>query len=255
MSRVMSAAAVAAVLMAGNAYAQTTAASAPAAPASYNEQFFIGVSAGGLMNTTLVTSKATATVYNQPAALAERRDVSGGVLFDVMAGMPVRGRFAVGASLSMRSATSDSAISASIPHPLFLGAPRAVSTTATGMTSRQTWIGALAIYTMPTSDKVTVRVFGGPAVAMVTHDIVGSFTVTETSSVAQPTLTITKDSVSKSFWGAIGGVDLAYRVNPSVAVGAFVRYAGAQANVTGAASGTLGGLESGAGVRFSFARK
>ena len=261
MSRVMSAAAVAAVLMASSAYAQTP--QGPQAPATqagapssdYNEKFFLGVSAGGLMNTTLVTSKATSTVYNQEAALAERRDVSGGVLADVTVGMPIRGRLAVGASVAFRSATSDSAISATIPHPLFFGAPRTVSTSTTGMQETQAWLGVLAMYTLPTSSKLTLRVFGGPAVAVVNHDVVGSFTVTEGTSITQPTVNITKGSVSKSFIGAMAGIDLSYNVTKSVGIGAFVRYAGAQANVTGAESGTLGGLEAGGGLRFSFAKK
>ncbi|TAK17106.1 MAG: hypothetical protein EPO35_03840 [Acidobacteria bacterium] len=253
MSRVIGAAALAAVLTATSAYAQTPA--APAAASTYNESFFLGVSAGGLMNTTLVTSQATATIYNQNAAVAERRDVSGGLLVDVTAGKPIRGRLAVGASVSLRSATSDSALAASVPHPLFFDAPRTVSTTTPGMKSTQTWVGLLAMYTLPSSGKVTVRIFGGPAVAMVKHDTIGAFTVTEGTSIAQPTIAITKGSVSKSFIGAIGGFDLSFRVIPSIAIGAFVRYSGAQANVTGAESGTIGGLESGGGVRFSFSKK
>ena len=252
MSRMIGAAAVAAVLMTSNAYAQTASG---AAGSTYNEQFFLGVSAGGLMNTSLVTSKATATVYGQEAALAERRDVSGGILVDLTAGKPIRGRFAIGANVAMRSATSDSAIAAAIPHPLFFGAPRTVSTTIKDLKSTQTWVSLLAMYTLPSSSKLTIRVFGGPSVALVKHDTVGSFTVTETSNITQPTIAVTKGSVSKQFIGATGGIDLAYRINRSVGLGAFVRYAGAQANVTGAESGTLGGLEAGGGLRFSFSKK
>jgi hypothetical protein len=261
MSRVITAAAMAAVLMASSVYAQTPQAPAVAAAQAgapvpdYNERFFLGLSAGGLMNTTLVLSKATSTVYNQEAALAERRDVSGGVLADVTAGLPVRGRLAVGASVAFRTAKSDSAIAATVPHPLFFGAPRTVSTTVADMQSTQTWLGVLAMYTLPTASKLTVRVFGGPAVAVVNHDTIGSFTVTETTSITQPTISVTKDSVSKSFIGAMAGIDLAYRVTKTVGIGAFVRYAGAQANVTGAESGTLGGLEAGGGLRFSFSKK
>jgi hypothetical protein len=261
MSRLITAAAVAAVLMATSVYAQTpqppavAAAQAGAPVPDYRERFFLGVSAGGLMNTTLVTSKASATIYNQEAALAERRDVSGGVLADLTAGYPIHGRLAVGLSVALRSATSDSAISATIPHPLFFGAPRTVSTSTTGMKDTQTWIGVLAMYTLPTASKLTVRVFGGPAVALVKHDIAASFTAAEGTSVTQPTVAITKGSVSKSLIGAIGGIDLSYGVTKTVGIGAFVRYAGAQANVTGAESGTLGGLEAGGGLRFSFSKK
>lgn len=252
MSRMMSAAAVVAVLLASNANAQT--APAGAGP-TYNEQFFLGINAGGLINTSLVTSNATVTIYNQEAAVTERRDVSGGPLFELAAGKPLGGRFAVGATVSMRSATSDSAIAASVPHPLFFGLPRAVSTTSTGMKSTQTWLGLLAFYTLPSSSALRIRVFAGPALAAIKHDTVGSFTVTETSNASQPAISITRGSVSKQFWGAIGGLDLSVRLTGSVGLGAFVRYAGAQANVTGAESGTLGGLEAGAGLRFSFQRK
>lgn len=255
MSRMIGAAAVAAVLMASSAYAQTAPVAAATPVASYNEHFFLGVNAGGLLNTTLVTSKATATIYGQEAALSERRDVSGGLLVDVTAGMPIRGRLAVGASLAMRSAKSDSAIAASIPHPLFFGAARTVTTTTTDMKSTESWVGLLAIYTLPSSSKLTIRVFGGPGVAFIKHDTVGGFTVTETSNVSAPTIAVTKGSVSKQLIGAEGGIDLSYRVNQKVGVGAFVRYAGAQGNVAGAESGTIGGLEAGGGLRFSFSKK
>jgi hypothetical protein len=256
----MIAAALAVVLMSGRASAQTApggavgpgGAAATPMPAA---AFFLGVSAGGLLNTTLVTSEATATIYNQNAAVAERRDVSGGILVDVTAGVPIRPRLAIGASIARRAATSDSAIAAAIPHPLFSDTPRAVSTTITDMTSTQTWLSVLAVYSRPVKRQMTLRFFGGPALALVRHDIVAGVAATETSNVAAPTIAITTASVSKSFWGVTGGLDLSYRLNASVGLGAFVRYSGAQANVTGAESASIGGVESGVGLRFSFAKR
>jgi hypothetical protein len=244
------AAALAVLLMAGRASAQTTT-----PPTADREQFFLGVSAGGLLPSTLVTSNATATIYSQNAALAERRDVSGGVLIDLSAGLPVHDRFAIGLGVARRAATSDSAIAASIPHPLFTDSPRAVSTTITGMKSTQTWVNLAAIYTLPHRNRMTVRLFGGPALAFVQHDTAASFTATESTSVSQPTIAVTKGEVSKGFWGLTAGLDVSYAFNPTVGVGGFFRYSGAQANITGAESVTIGGVEAGVGLRLSFAKR
>jgi hypothetical protein len=238
------------VAVAAPAFAQ----SAPSAPAPASPAIVIGVSAGGLLNTNLVDSAATATIYNQSAALAESRDVSGGLLLDVSAAVPVRGRLSAGASVSFRSADSDSAITAVVPHPLFFDAPRTVSTTATGLKSSQTWIGLLGFYTLPSSSKLSLRLFGGPAVVRVSHDTVESFTVTETSDVSAPTIAVTPGNVGRTFWGVEAGGDLTLRVSDRVGIGAMMRYAAAPANVTGAKSTTLGGLEFAAGLRFSFPR-
>lgn len=252
MSRMISAAAVAAVVLTGTAFAQT----APAQPAAVNnEKFFVGVSVGGLLNTNLVTSQGSSSLYGQTALANERRDVSGGLLFDLTAAMPIRGRLAVGAHASFKSVTSDSAIAAAIPHPLFSDAPRTVATTATGLSNQQTWLGILAMYTPQSSGKVTVRLFGGPAVVFVKHDTIGSFTATEGASISQPTIAITKGSASKTLVGATAGGDVSYRVNEKISLGVFARYTGAQGNIAGVESRPLGGLQAGGGLRFSFKKK
>lgn len=254
MSRMISAAAVAAFVLTGTAFAQTMSqAAVPAAPAQ--ERLFLGISAGALMNTNLVTSEAESSIYSQTARAAERRDVSGGILFDVMAVMPVRGRFGAGVDVSFRTLTSDSAIAAAIPHPLFIDSPRTITTTATGLSHKETWASLLAVFTPQSSGKVTVRLYGGPSFVLVGHDTIGSFTATEGTSITQPTIAITKGSASKNFIGGTGGADLAYRVNDKISLGVFVRYAGAMANIAGVESRALGGLQSGGGLRFSFSKK
>ena len=253
MSRMISAAAVAAVVLTGTAFAQT--APAPAARAANTEKFFLGVSVGGLFNTNLVTSQASAPIYGQTAVAAERRDVSGGLLFDATAAMPIRGRLGVGVSAAFKAVKSDSAIAAAIPHPLFSDAPRTVATTTTGLSNQQTWLGLLAMYSPESSSKISVRLYGGPAVVFVKHDTIGSFTATEGASISQPTVAITKGSASKSLIGATAGGDVSYRVNEKISLGVFARYMGAKGNIGGVESRAIGGLQAGGGLRFSFKKK
>jgi hypothetical protein len=252
MSRMISAAAVAAFVLTGTAYAQTAA---PTPPAAGAEKLFLGVSVGALMNTNLVTSQAESSIYGQTARVAERRDVSGGLIFDVMAAVPIKGRWGAGVDVSFRTLKSDSAIAAAIPHPFFSDSPRTITTTSPGLGHTETWASLLAVYTPPPSSKVSVRFYGGPAVVMVQHDTIASFTATEGASITQPTIAVTAGSVSKNFIGGTGGADLAYRVNDKVSLGVFVRYTGAMANIAGAESKLLGGLQSGGGLRFSFKKK
>ncbi len=251
MSRMISAAAVAAFVLTGTAFAQ----SAPQAAAANTERLFLGISAGALMNTNLVTTQAESPVYGQTALVAERRDVSGGIIFDVMAAVPVRGRFGAGVDVNFRTLKSGSAIAGAIPHPLFADSPRTITATSTGLSHTETWASLLAVYTPQRSAKVTVRLYGGPSVVLVKHDTIGSFTAAEGASITQPTVAITAGSVSKSFIGGTGGADLAYRLNDKLSLGVFIRYSGAMANIAGVESKLLGGLQSGGGLRFSFAKK
>jgi hypothetical protein len=253
MSRMISAAAVAAFVLTGTAFAQTAPQAAPA-PAT-SERLFLGISAGALMNTNLVTTQGESSLYGQTALAAERRDVSGGILFDVMAAVPIRGRWGAGVDVNFRTLKSDSAIAATIPHPVFSDSPRTITTTSPGLSHTETWVSLLGVYTPQGSSKVTLRLYGGPAVAMVQHDTIGSFTAAEGSTITQPTITITKGSASKNVIGGTGGADIAYRVNEKLSLGVFLRYSGAMANIAGTESKLLGGLSAGGGLRFSFAKK
>lgn len=234
---------VCAVLSVSPAFAQT----APAAA----EKLFVNVSAGGQLTTVVGKGAASTSVYNQTALAATSREVSGGPLFDVTFGVPVRGRFAVGGTVSLRTAKSDAALSASVPHPLFFDAPRSVTTTIAGMKHQETWLGVLAAYALSSSDRGSITVMAGPMVVAVKHDSVTGIAVAEGASVASPTVTATIGSISKSFWGYTIGADARVMMGKRVGVGAFIRYTAAPGNITGVESVTLGGLQAGAGIRFS----
>lgn len=156
MSRMISAAAVAAFVLTGTAFAQT--ATPPAAAAS-SERLFLGISAGVQMNTNLVTSRGESTIYGQTAVASERRDTSGGILFDVMAAMPVRGRWGAGVGVNFRTLKSDSAVAAAIPHPLFSDSPRTITMTNPGLAHSETGVSLLGVYTAQSSSKVTLRLY------------------------------------------------------------------------------------------------
>lgn len=245
MTRMVCGAVACVVLSAGPAFAQTAAAAAPA------EKFFLNVSAGGQLTTVEVKGTASATVYNQTALANTSREVSGGPLFDLTLGVPVHGKLALAGTVSLRKATSDAALSASVPHPLFSDAPRSVSTTVAGMTHQETWFGALAAYTLSSTGRRSITIMAGPMVVAVKHDSVTGIAVTEGSSATSPTVTATVGGINKTFWGYTIGTDVRVMLTKTVGVGGFIRYTAAPGNITGVESVTLGGLQAGAGIRFS----
>jgi hypothetical protein len=246
MTRVVCGALMCAVLSVSPAFAQTTPATAGA------EKGFVNLSGGGQLSTLTISSSTTAPVYNQTANASAVREVSGGPLFDITAGMRVRGKLSVAATASFRTATSDAALSASVPHPLFFDTPRSVSTTIAGMKHQETWFGVLAAYPLSSTDRRTIMLLAGPMVASVKHDTITGLSVAEGTSVTAPTVTATRGTISKSFWGYSVGVDVRVMFSSAVGVGGFIRYTAAPGNVTGTESVTLGGVQAGGGLRFRF---
>ena len=246
MTRVVCGALLCAVLSVSPALAQTAPVAVPA------EKAFLNISVGGQLSTLALVGSSAVPVYNQTALVATSRDVSGRPLFDVTAGMRVRGNLGVALTASVRTAKSDAAMSASVPHPLFFDSPRSVSTTVAGMQHQEMWYGVLAAYQLSSSPRMSIKVLAGPVVASVKHDSVTGITVAEGTSITSPTVTSTLGSISKSFWGFTVGTDVNYKVSKSVGIGGFIRYNAAPGNVTGVEKVTLGGLQAGGGLRFSF---
>jgi Outer membrane protein beta-barrel domain len=227
--------------------ASVTSASAQGASADHG---FLNVSGGYQASKQTVTSSASFSLYDETATVSTSRQIKGGGFFDVTGGFHVAGPFAIGLSFSARSAKSDATVQGSIPDPIFYDANRSVTSTASNLAHNEKWVGVLAAFVVPATDKIDVMLFVGPAVAFVKHDVPGSAAVVE--AAGGPQITLATTSVKKSVWGFMGGVDLRYMFASHVGVGAFVRYDRARVNLSSSARLIVGGLQGGGGIRLKF---
>ena len=188
------------------------------------------------------------TLYGEPATVGVTRSVKSGALIDFTAGGRVIGNLGVAGTLFVRKASSDGAVAASIPSPIFFDQPRAVTATLTNMTHEELWTAVQAVYLFRIDDRWDVMMLAGPTVVSVKHQVATAATVTEGATA--PTVAVTTQDLTKMVWGYLLGADVRYMVSKNVGVGAFARYTGATANMNSVVRLTLGGFQVGAGIRF-----
>ena len=229
------------VLLTGSAaFAQT--------PAWTEGRIFLGVNGGAQVGST--RDEATSfsfSLYGEPATVGVTRSVKGGPLFDIMAGGRVIGNLGVAGTLFMRKASSDGAVTASLPHPIFYDQPRSITSTVPNMTHEELWSAVQAVYLVRIDDRLDMLLLAGPTVVSVKHQVATAATVTEGASA--PTVTMTTQDLTKMVWGYSLGADLRYMLTKNFGLGAFARYTGATANMNSVVSIKLGGFQVGGGIR------
>lgn len=236
-----------AALVGGILLATTVSASAQS---SWDGGIFVNGSIGVQTGTTDVSVNMTPTIYDEPASISTSHEVGTGVLYDITAGIMVRRNLGGAISFSGRSANGDGVMTASIPDPVFFDKPRAVTGVVPDMGYSEKWLSFLATWVVPAGEKLDIMILGGPAVAFVGLDATTGATVTE--SPAGPNVTLTLDSIDKSFFGLQVGMDVRYMLTETVGVGGFARYSYASGEIQEGSDVTAGGFELGAGVRLKF---
>ena len=225
------------------------AADANAQMLQWKDRGFLNASGGLTTGTKTVTTTLSFPLYDETATVETTREIAESFLWDVTGGVRVKSNLGVALSVSGRSANSDGAATASIPHPIFYEQPRTVSATISGMKHSEVWVSPLAVWMFPVTEQLEFMAMAGPTIVRVNHETVGGVTVAEASS---PAVTVTLDSVSKSVWGFVAGVDGRYLVTKRIGIGGFARYGVAKVNLTSTAKLDIGGFQLGAGVRIRF---
>lgn len=215
----------------------------------WTDRVFLNASVGIQPGTKTVASSISLPLYDETAVIGTTRDVKSSPIWDVTGGMRVWSNLAVALSVSGRSANSDGVTTASIPNPVFYDQPRTVNGSVNDMKHSELWTSVLFGWMYPVTDKFEVMVMAGPTVASVKHEIVSGVTVAEAST---PTVTVALETVDKSVWGLMAGVDGRYLLTSNIGVGAFARYAAAKVNLTSTTKLEVGGFQVGAGIRIKF---
>jgi len=226
------AAAVAGVLAAGPASAQSGRISA-----SVN----IGAQAGS----GDFTYRQTPTIYSEPASIDIAQDYENGVLFDIGGGFTVFGNFGVGLAYTHTNGDGVAAVAGQIPHPLFFDQPRAATVAADNLKHSEDAVHLQVFYRFAATPKIDVTVGIGPTFFSVKQQLIDTVSVTEPTPTIAPTVVDVKESPV----GVNVGADVTYMITKTFGAGILLRYAGASADFA-TANGTSVGLDVG-GFQFA----
>jgi opacity protein-like surface antigen len=247
-------------------FAQDPAATAPAAqpaPAastpssSSGSKAFIAVHFGGQAGSSSLRDVFTFTQYDETATVTTDQDYGGGVLFNIEGGYKFGARWAAGVAFSRTGGNADSRVTAVIPHPQIFDAPRTATFDTADTNHSERAAHFFLAYLFPVNDAFEMRVFAGPSVINVHHDLVSAVTFTETAPFTTVTITGTTNQEASKTVGAFHvGLGGTYAVTDRVGVDGFFRFARRTVDLPGVGSGTAeikaGGAQFGVGLRVGF---
>ena len=214
------------------------------------------------------TMSATTILFAEPADFRARYTSPRGFVVDIGGGMMVTPVLGVGASVSAAQHEEVAVMSVRIPHP-FYGSQYASDEAETDVKLQRAERGVHlhAMFVAGQTDRVRVRVFGGPSWFKVGQDAVTDIEFRQVSSILPPSNSVdinrfTQERIEASAWGFHAGADVSVFLLRNLGVGGFAKVGRATValeNTLATAVGereTLdvraGGVQVGAGVRIRF---
>jgi opacity protein-like surface antigen len=218
---------------------------------------FVAVHFGGQANSSHLTDTFTFNVYDEVATVSDNQEYGGGVLVNFEGGYAFHPRLAVGLAISHSSGDTDARVDASIPHPQVFDQRRQATFDVPDTNHSEIGYHFFVAYQQPVNDKLGIRVFAGPSILSVKHDLVSAIQFTETAPFTTVTITSATVTELKETAGAFHvGAGATYNVTDMIGVDGFFRFARATVDVSGVSGGNaevrIGGAQFGIGVRVGF---
>lgn len=200
-------------------------------------------------------------VYDDNASKSVAAAVDSGALFDFSVGARVWRNASVGIGFHTGSDSNDGVATITVPSPVSFSLPaRTATVTVTDLERTERAVHIQFGYMLPINAKLDVHILGGPSFFRLTQDVISDVTFTE---VGSPFTAVNASAVTTerkhSVTGGNIGVDVTYKLHDAdgvaVGVGGFLRYAGANADVTvigNEAPTDVGGVQFGFGLRVRF---
>jgi opacity protein-like surface antigen len=237
--------------------AQPAPASTPSSSPSTGTKAFVAVHFGGQAGSSSLRDVFTFTQYDETATVTTDQDYGGGVLFNIEGGYKFGARWAAGVAFSRTGGNADSRVTASIPHPQIFDAPRSATFDTADTNHSERAAHFFVAYLFPVNESFEMRVFAGPSVINVHHDLVAAVNFTETAPFTSVTITgTTNDEASKTVGAFHVGVGGTYTLTDRFGVDGFFRFARRTVDLPGVASGSTeikaGGAQFGVGLRVGF---
>ena len=218
---------------------------------------FINVNGSVQTDDRVVTQSLAAGLYDETAVYESTMTSPGGTVLDAWAGVRVWGNVGVGLGGTVLNARGTTAISGSVPSPLFKNRPRSAALERAGLNHQQIGVHLPLVYMLPVSERVHVAVSAGPSWFRLRHDALA--TVTLSDEVAPYTAVDFTDFTATveegSGIGYNAALDVTYLLTRYFGVGLFLRYTGGSVEMPfpdGPQSVEVGGMQAGAGLRLRF---
>ncbi len=238
------------------------AAAAPAAkpkPAPATRDTGFAVTLGGGLAAVPLSWQTSASwpLYAETARLEAAQEASLGPAAEIAVAYRFSSRFGVSAAFGWSSRDGSAEIEASLPHPLYLARPRAVSGSTEGLDYSQA-ASHLDLEWRPVRGRVELALFAGPSFLRAEADLVVSVTASESYPYDEATFASAQAETSRSAsslgWNA--GAALAGAVSSKLDLGLQARYSRATPELEAPGGGSLtleaGGLELTAFLRLRF---
>ncbi len=211
------------------------------------------------------TEHLSRQLYDETAAFDVRYLPSTGAAFGAGAGRRLWGALSIGIGVTYFRTATGTQVTGEVPHPLFVGRPRALAHAPDGVRFTELGVHLRAGWTLRVSDRVDITLAGGPSLFEVRRDRLTSI---ETSEVGAPYDQVTsagelRAAARKRIPGVNASIDLTYYFARSLepgsyfwkaGIGGYVRWAGGEVEppAFGAERWTVGSWRGGLGFRFRF---
>ena len=233
-----------------------TLVSAGRADAQWNG--FVHINGSVQTDDRTVMHSLTERVYGETATYEATMTSPGGTVVDAWAGVRVWGNLGVGLGATVLNARGTTAVSGSVPSPLFRDRHRtATLDPRPGLKHQQVGVHLPFIYMLSVSERVHVAVSAGPSYFRLRHHALTDVTHgAEVAPYNAVELTTFATAVEEGTgFGYNAGLDVTYLLIRNFGVGLFLRYTGGSVQMDfpdGARSVKVGGAQGGAGLRFRF---
>lgn len=218
---------------------------------------FVNVNGGTQGGAQDFDASWTFSRYGENGRFEIRNDVdrSGG-LFDLSGGARIWRNLAFGIGFSRVKGTTDASVSATVPHPLFVGRPRTATASRTDLTHTERAVHFQAVWVMPLRYGIDLAFSAGPSVISLEQSFLTDAEANEVGApFSQVSLSTTTTEQKKSGAGFNAGVDVNYMVTPNFGAGLLLRYAGGSIEIpfrSDLATVDIGGFHVGGGLRVRF---
>ena len=218
---------------------------------------FLNINGSVQTDDRTVTHALTEALYGETATYEAAMTSPGGNLLDAWVGVRVWGDLGVSLGATVLNARGTTAISGSVPSPLFTNRHRTASLERQSLNHQQVGVHLPLVYMLPVSERVHVAVSAGPSYFRLRHDALATVTlageVDPYTAVELVGFTTTEEE-GRGF-GYNAALDVTYLLTRYFGVGLLLRYTGGSVefpSADGAQSVKVGGVQAGAGLRIRF---
>ena len=243
----------------------TPAVAAAQTSTPYEQRGFVQVGGGAQSGSHAITSTSTFSIYDEDGNIAGAQQYGGGAIWNIGGGVRVWKNLVAALNYTRNSDSMNTAIAASVPHPLYLNRPRQVTQVADGLEHTENAYHLSVNWMIPFNENLTLGIGGGPSFVGVSHEFASNARVQEVdgppnfSTVAIEDVTFTRGKKTGTTVNL--GADLTYNlpfdIGQAGKVGATLgfRYAGGEVTLpstTGDVDVKYGGAQFWGGLRVSF---